>query len=319
MGIFGTLGKLGTLGILPKSGKPIKEQRLWGKQWAYKWLQLLPVLCVLVFLFAGALFIALLQSLGFAPWLGINEFPDMRYFKALLTDHAFWHALALTLYYACVATIIALLLGVALAMALIKIFPGKALYKYIYKLPLMIPYSVGIALAIIMLGNGGILSRFAEFFGLISDPSEFPLILKTHYGWGIIAVYVWKQTPFVTLTIYAVLLGIGRQTQEAAAVLGASQWQIFIHVTLPQIAPGIMSSTLIIFAFNIGAFEAPFLLGGGFPDTLPVMAWRYFNDADYTLQLRGMAVIVCLTVICAIVLYSYIALYRHYERRIGRL
>lgn len=289
-----------------------RKERIW------MWVQLTPVLAVLTILFGGALVLAVLQSLGFAPWFGVNTFPDFSYFGALWSDWSFWQSLWLTLYYAIVATGIALVMGILLALAMVRVFPGKTLYKYLYKLPLMIPYTVGIALAVIMLGNGGMVSRIFAFFGLIGDPSEFPQILKTHYGWGIIAVYVWKQTPFVTLTIYAVLLGVGRETEEAAAILGANKRQIFFQVTLPQILPGIVSSTLIIFAFNIGAFEAPFILGGGFPDTLPVVAWRYFNDADYTLQLQGMATVVSIALIASTILYSYLAFYRRYERRIGR-
>ena len=282
------------------------------------WVQLLPVMAVLTVLFGGALILGVMQSLGFAPWFGVNTFPDLAYFSALWGDKFFWQSLWITLYYAIAATIISLIFGIVLALALVRSFPSKTLYKYLYKLPLMIPYTVGIALAVIMLGNGGMISRLMAFAGLIDDPSQFPQILKTHMGWGVIAVYVWKQTPFVALTIYAVLLGVGRETEEAAAILGANKWQIFFQVTLPQILPGIISSTLIIFAFNIGAFEAPFILGGGFPDTLPVVAWRYFNDADYTLQLQGMATVVSIALIAGIILYTYLALYRRYERRIGR-
>lgn len=282
------------------------------------WIQLMPVLVVLSVLFGGALVLGVMQSLGFAPWFGVNTFPDFQYFGALWGDWFFWQSLGLTLYYALVSTFISLVMGVLLALALVRFFPGKTFYKYLYKLPLMIPYTVGIALAVIMLGNGGMISRLMAFVGLIDDPSQFPQILKTHYGWGIIAVYVWKQTPFVALTVYAVLLGVGRETEEAAAILGANKWQIFFQVTLPQILPGIVSSTLIIFAFNIGAFEAPFILGGGFPDTLPVVAWRYFNDADYTLQLQGMATVVSIALIAGVILYSYLSFYRRYERRIGR-
>lgn len=289
-----------------------RKERIW------MWVQLMPVIAVLTVLFGGALVLAVMQSLGFAPWFGVNTFPDFSYFGALWGSWSFWQSLGLTLYYAIVSTFIALVLGIMLALAMVRLFPGKSLYKYLYKLPLMIPYTVGIALAVIMLGNGGMLSRIFAFVGLIGDPSEFPQILKTHYGWGIIAVYVWKQTPFVTLTIYAVLLGVGRETEEAAAILGANKRQIFFQVTLPQILPGIVSSTLIIFAFNIGAFEAPFILGGGFPDTLPVVAWRYFNDADYTLQLQGMAVVVSIALIASAILYSYLFFYRRYERQIGR-
>ncbi len=282
-------------------------------------LPLLPVLSVLGLLFCGALVLAVLQSLGFAPWFGVNSFPDPSYFSALWGSRAFWQSLGLTLWYAGASTLIALVMGTALAVSLLKTFPGRTLFGYLYKLPLMIPYTVGIALAVIMLGNGGVLSRLAAAGGLIDDPGQFPQILKTHYGWGIIAVYVWKQTPFVALGVYAVLLGIGRDTAEAAAVLGANRRQIFFRITLPQILPGILSTTLICFAFNVGAFEAPFILGGGYPDTLPVVAWRYFNDADYTLQLQGMATVVSIGLVSGVILFAYLWTYRRLERRMGRV
>lgn len=281
-------------------------------------LQMAPIVAVLVVLFGGALVLAVLQSLGFAPWFGVNTFPDLSYFGALWGSASFWKSLGLTLYYATLSTLIALVLAVLLSLALIKTFPTKRFYKYLYKLPLMIPYTVGIALAVLMLSNGGVLSRLAAFAGLIDDPGQFPQILKTHYGWGIIAVYVWKQLPFIALSVYAVLLGIGRETEEAAAILGANRRTIFFRITLPQILPGIVSSTLICFAFNVGAFEAPFILGGGFPDTLPVVAWRYFNDADYTLQLQGMATVVSIGLVSGVILFAYLATYRRFERRMGR-
>lgn len=295
-----------------RAGSRDRREKLWLI------LQMAPILSVLVVLFGGALVLAVLQSLGFAPWFGVNTFPDLSYFGALWTSASFWKSLGLTLYYATASTLIALVLAVLLSLALIKTFPAKRFYKYFYKLPLMIPYTVGIALAVLMLSNGGVLSRFAAFAEIIDDPSQFPQILKTHYGWGIIAVYVWKQLPFIALSVYAVLLGIGRETEEAAAILGANRSTIFFRITLPQIMPGIVSSTLICFAFNVGAFEAPFILGGGFPDTLPVVAWRYFNDADYTLQLQGMATVVSIGLVSGVILFAYLATYRRFERRMGR-
>ena len=280
---------------------------------------LAPVILVLGPLFGGACLLAIAQSLGFAPWFGINTFPDLRHFAALWGGSMFWSALGLTLYYGTVSTAIALGLGLLLSLSLIKAFPGRALYKLVYKLPLMIPYTVGIALAVIMMGNGGIVSRLAATLGLIADPAQFPRLLRTHAGWGIIAVYVWKQTPFITLSIYAVLLGNGQEKEEAAAVLGASRRQIFFGVTLPQIMPGIVSATLICFSFNVGAFEAPFILGGGFPDTLPAMAWRYFNDANYDLQAQGMATIVSIGGVAGMILFAYLTAYRRLERRYGRV
>ena len=148
--------------------------------------ELAPIVIVLFVLFGGALVLAVLQSLGFAPWYGINTFPDFRYFAELWGSSAFWVSLGLTLYYGFVSTIIALVMAIALSLALIKPFRGKTFYKYLYKLPLMIPYTVGIALAVIMLGNGGVLSRMLAFRWLyrqsrpVSANPEDPLWLG-HY------------------------------------------------------------------------------------------------------------------------------------------
>ncbi|MVS97420.1 ABC transporter permease [Devosia marina] len=282
-------------------------------------LGLLPLGVVMIVLFGGALALALLQSLGFAPWLGINSFPDVSYFIALWGGASFWWSLWFTLYYSLAATVIALVLAILLALGLTRAFPGRAVFGSLYKLPLVVPYAVGIALAVIMMGNGGVLSRLAFALGWIDDPAQFPLLLTTNAGWGVIAVYVWKQLPFMALAIHAVLISAGREQAEAAAVLGANRRQIFREITWPQIVPGIVSSTLICFAFNMGAFEAPFILGGGFPDTLPVMAWRYFNDADYTLQLQGMAVVVSIGLVAGMMIAVYLATYRRYERSLGRV
>lgn len=281
-------------------------------------LQLSPVFLVLLVLFGGSVVYAIMQSLGYAPIYGVNEFPTIRYYKLLWTSDSFWFSMGITFYYALASTLIGLVCSIILATLMLKHFKEKAWVKYVYKLPLMIPYIVGIALVIIVFGNGGIAARLTYALGFIESPSEFPAILYSHYGWGIIMVYVWKQIPFMTLAIYAVLLGIGRETEEAATLLGASKLKVFWHVTLPQILPGIVSSTLICFSFNFGSFEAPFILGGGFPDTLPVTAWRYFNDADYTLRLQGMATVITIAFLSGLVLYTYVAMYRRFERKIGR-
>jgi len=282
-------------------------------------LALAPVTLVLGLLFCGALGLAIGQSLGFAPWYGINTFPDFSHFARLWSAPAFWAGLGLTLYYGVVSTLMALVLGVGLALALRKSFAGRRLFDHVYKLPLMIPYGVAIALAVLLLGNGGIASRLLAWVGVISDPAQFPRLINTHAGWGIMAVYVWKQTPFITLAVAAVLAGMGRQTQEAAAVLGAGRVRIFWEITLPQILPGLVSAALICLAFNLGAFEAPFILGGGYPDTLPVMAWRAFNDADYGRQLEGTAIALSIALVAGALLLLSLMAYRALERRHGRV
>lgn len=279
---------------------------------------LAPVALVLGGLFGGALVLALGQSLGHAPWFGVRTFPDASAYRDLWSDPAFWRSLGLTLWYSGLATAISVVLGTGIALALVRAFPGRRVFGFVYRAPLVVPYAVGIALAVAVLGPGGIASRLAAAAGLIDAPGDFPRILHTHWGWGIVAVYVWKQTPFVAVAVHAVLLGLGRDGAEAARLLGASPAQAFRLVTLPQILPGIVSASLIVFAFNMGAFEAPLILGGGYPETLPVLAWRLFGDADYRLQVRGMAVVVSIAVVSAALLLATLALWRRGERRLGR-
>ena len=281
-------------------------------------LMLAPVVLTLTVLFVGALIVALLQSFGYAPLYGINEFPTGKYYASLFRQSGFWASVGLTFYYAIVPTVVGTVLSIYLALALRRRFRGKGFVQFVYKLPLMIPYLVGVAVTIVLFGNGGILARGLYAMGIIESTRDFPRLIYSHGGWGIMFVYIWKQVPFTTLIVYSVLMGLGRESEEASATLGAGKWQTFWHVTLPQIMPGIVSATIIVFAFNFGSFEIPFILGGGFPNTLPVEAWRAFEDADYSRRLRAMAIVMFIGLMSGAVLFLYLWTYRRFERLRGR-
>jgi len=261
------------------------------------WLALLPAIGLIVILLGGSAITVLVQSLGYAPDYGIDEFPTLKYYARLINNPGFIYSLWLTFYYAVIATAIATIIGIALAITLRKNFKFKPVAQHLYKYPLMVPYLVGIALVVLMFSQSGIVARFALLMGLIDTPADFPALLFTHQGWGVIMVYVWKQMPFMTLSIYTLLIHRDPELDDAAQLLGANSWQRFIRVTLPPLIPGILSAALICFAFNFGAFEVPFILGGGFPETLPVQSWRLFNDPDYHHRLEGMAIIMLMFII----------------------
>ena len=282
-------------------------------------LMLLPVSAVFALLFVGALLTALLQSFGHAPIYGIEQFLTLTYYRDLFALPGFWRSVLLTFYYAITPTVIGTAMSIPLALALRKRFRAARLFRYIYKLPLMIPYLVGVALTIVFFSNGGIVARLLHALGIIEATGDFPRLLNTQGGWGIMVVYLWKQIPFTTLIVHSVLLGIGPESEEAAATLGATPWRAFWYVTMPQIMPGVVTATIIVFAFNFGSFEVPFILGGGFPNTLPVEAWRAFDDADYSRRLRAMAIVMFISAISGALMYLYLSLYRRFERRRGRV
>ena len=275
-------------------------------------LMLAPVLFVLIFLYLGALLAALAQSLGHAPIYGVTDFPTGRYYRALWGSSTFWQSAGLTLYYALAPTLIGTFLSIALALALRRKFAGRRVMSVLTRLPLVVPYLVGVALTALLWSNGGLVARVLYAFGAIESTRDFPRLFYTGSGVGIMLVYLWKQVPFQTLILTSVLAGLNPDIEAAARVAGASPRQTFWHVTLPRLMPGVLAATLIVFAFNFGSFEVPFLLGGS-PNTLPVLAWRAFDDVDVSERLSGTAIIVVVSVVSSLLLTLYLALYRRFN------
>ena len=272
-------------------------------------LMLAPVLVVLVVLYLGALLAALAQSLGYAPIYGVSEFPTGRYYWELFLSSGFWRSAGLTLYYALVPTIVGTALSILLALSLRRRFAGYRALSFLYKLPLVVPYLVGVALTVLLWSNGGLVARSLYALGFIETTRDFPRLLYAQSGIGIMLVYLWKQIPFQTLILVSVLAGLNPDIEAAARVSGASPRQTFWHITLPRLMPGVVAATLIVFAFNFGSFEVPFLLGGG-PNTLPVMAWRAFDDVDVSRRLFGTAIIVVVSGVSSLLITLYLVLYR---------
>jgi len=282
-------------------------------------LGLVPATVVMLVFFVGALLICVVQSLGYAPQYGLNQFPTLQYYQHFLQDDGFWSSLGLTFYYAVVPTIIGALLSLFLSVAFAKAFKGRGFALFVYKIPLAVPYLVGVSIVILLFANGGLFARLFYACGIISSPADFPRLLQNAEGWGIMIVYLWKQVPFMTMMLYSNLVVLGRQEEESALLLGATDFQIFFHVTLPRLIPALVGSTLIIFAFNFGSFEVPFILGAGYPNTLTVEAWRLFDDADYARRPEAMAIVLFVTLISSLSILTYLVLYRRFERKRGRV
>ncbi len=239
---------------------------------------LLPAVMVLLVIFVGAFVLAILQSLGYAPQYGIQEFLTFDYYLKLGSDSGFWISVWLTFYYAIVPTFVGAGISLALALILVKRFKAKVIAEFLYKIPMVVPYLVGVSLVILLFANGGLFARIFHAFGIVSSPAEFPRLLQTSNGIGIMMVYLWKQIPFMTLVLYSNLMVIGREDEESARLLGASAKQVFFHITLPKLIPAMITAMAIVFAFNFGSFEVPYILGAGYPNTLPVQAWQLFDS-----------------------------------------
>lgn len=242
------------------------------------YLLLTPVLIFILGIFVVGLLMGLLQSLGYFKAVGLEEI-SLRYYRELLKSPDFLESFKFSLYTSLTSSVISVVLGVLLALSLLRL-GGSGLGEKLYRLPIIVPHIVAVLLVQNILTQNGILARILYNLGLIDRWESFPSLLYEKNGIGIIVAYMWKEIPFIAMTSYSILKNINDRLGEVALNLGAKKRQVFFHVTLPLIAPTILSSFIIIFAFSFGAYELPFLLGPTYPKALPVKAYVEYNNPD---------------------------------------
>jgi putative spermidine/putrescine transport system permease protein len=262
-----------------------------------------PALLVVVVLFGGGLVLGLIQSLAHWPTAGLDTL-TFEHFSNVLSDLDFLHSLMLTFYVSGTSTAIAAALSIILALVLVSLSEKYRLVHFIFQIPLTVPHLVIAVAVVFMLSPTGLFSRLALKIGLIDSSAAFPLLINDRWGVGIIVAYVWKEIPFITLMILAVLRHTGVELLEVGQTLKAGPWQRFRYITLPTISPSLGAACLIVFAYTFGAFEIPFLLGKTYPMMLPVWAYKNYSDVDLLARPEGIAtgIIIAGVIIVAIVL-----------------
>ena len=276
-------------------------------------LLLTPALTVIGVLFFGGLGLSLLRSFNYMPIIGMND-PNLDAYRSVLASPQVYRSLALTLYIAATSTLIASVLAVATALLLRRSFRGRAIASFLVHLNLTIPHLVGAIGILYLFSQSGSFARMAYGLGLITKPADFPAIVFDPYAIGIIATYVWKELPFITVITLANMQTLGNDHESVARTLGASRWQAFRHVLLPQIMPGLLSASAIVFAFTFGAYEIPALLGASAPQTLPLMAYRGFTDVNLASHPQAMALAMLIAGVSAIMIALYTRALRNKRR-----
>jgi iron(III) transport system permease protein len=166
------------------------------------------------------------------------------------------------------ATFFSLVIGIPFAFFLSRFrVPGKDLIKTLGTLPLILPTFIGAEAWLILLGRNGLFARLLQPLGV-----EIPSI----YGWkGIVLVYTLQFFPFVFLMVSSAINSIDASLEEAATNLGSGRVRVFFTVTLPVIAPSILSGALVVFYLCIENFGVPVLIGEDFR-VLSVQAYNEF-------------------------------------------
>ena len=273
-------------------------------------LLLAPALAVVGVLFGGGLAQAVVQSLGYRPFLPPQPL-SLDAYRELVDDPAVRAALGFTARIGLLSTALAVVLGVAAALVVRRMRSGR-LGAALLQVTLPVPHVVAALAMILLLGQTGALSRVGAAAGLVDAPAAFPALTQDAFGWGIIASFVWKEAPFVAVIALAALRDGGgggvADREDAARVLGASAAQRLRHVVLPALAPAVGAAGVLVFAFTVGSYEVPFLLGRPFPTTLPVVSYQLFRDPDLASRPLAMAVAVLTAALVGACVLAYLAL-----------
>ncbi len=218
----------------------------------------------------------------------------IRVYLAAISDPFVIKALSLTLMATVIAVALNTLFGLASAWLLTKYdFHGKALIGALIDLPFAIsPIVAGLF--------------FVVLFGRMSP--LFPLLREAHVQVlfavpAVVLATVFVTFPFITRELVPVMESQGRSEEEAAATLGASGWQTFWHVTLPNIRWALLYGVILAAARAMGEFGAVSVVSGhirGRTNTLPLHIEILYNEYNFTAAF----VVASLLVVMAVVLLA---------------
>lgn len=192
-----------------------------------------------------------------------------------LTDPDALSAVRLTLLTAFIAVPLNLVFGVAAAWAIAKFeFRGKQLLITFIDLPFSVsPVIVGLVYVLVFGING--------WFGEWLVANDLKIIFAVP---GIVLATIFVTFPFVARELIPLMQAQGKEEEEAAVVLGASGWQTFWHVTLPNIKWGLLYGVILCNARAMGEFGAVSVVSGhirGQTNTMPLHVEILYNEYNF--------------------------------------
>jgi len=250
-----------------------------------------------------------LPATGFysAHGTGVYNRLEMSMIGAILGFHPLW----LTLKVAALATLSALIIGVALAFLLAKgRFRGREWLDAFLTLPLVLPPTVIGYYLIVLVGKNGWIGRWLyKAFGIT--------LMFTWQGAALAAAIV--CFPLVLKSARTAFESVDQNLEKAARTLGLSGAGVFFRVSLPLAWRGILAGTMLAFARAMGEFGATLMIAGNLPGRTQTLSLAVYDAVQAgNDSLATMLVIVTSTVCILVIVSSAKVLKTNYLREIDR-
>ncbi|MEC9489846.1 MAG: sugar ABC transporter permease [Halanaerobiales bacterium] len=211
-----------------------------------------------------------------------NTFVGLKHFTDVLTDTDFWRSFKTSLIFTSTTVVGTTLLGLGTALLLNRDFPGRSVIRGV----ILLPYVTPVISAVF-----GWKYLFDPVFGMANYfLVDILHLLPQHINWiespayaiyAVIIFNIWKNFPFAFLMILAELQSISANLYEAAEVDGASIWQQFRYITLPELKFVIGALVILRTIWNFYKFSEVYLLSSSV-EVLPVYIYeKAFASYDF--------------------------------------
>ncbi|AUX80313.1 MULTISPECIES: sulfate ABC transporter permease subunit CysW [Sinorhizobium] len=212
-------------------------------------------------------------------------------FATALRDPETFSAIRLTLIVAAISVPLNLVFGVAAAWAIAKFeFKGKAFLTTLIDLPFSVSPVISGLVFVLLFGANSALGPFLQKHGIQILFAVPGLVLAT----------VFVTFPFVARELIPLMQEQGTSDEEAALSLGATGWQTFWHVTLPNIKWGLLYGVLLCNARAMGEFGAVSVVSGhirGQTNTMPLQVEILYNEYNFVAAFAVAAVLALLALV----------------------
>jgi spermidine/putrescine transport system permease protein len=205
---------------------------------------------------------------------GVGGFPPQHFtldwYRQLFADGPIWDSVLNSLKVAAASVALSLTLGLLAALSLDRAtFPGKALFRRIVLLPLILPGIItGLSLLMSVVFAKAELTRLTVYLG---HGTAIPKVLDL----SLFTVFLGHGTALISVAateLFAGLQKLDRAQEEASLDLGATPWQTFWRITLPNLKLSLIAAGLLIFTLSMDEIAVTFFLFGR-DNTLPLEIW----------------------------------------------
>lgn len=242
---------------------------------------------------------------------GVGAGFTLKSYAHVLGDSYYYEIFFRTGWIAALVTLICVLVGAPEAYILSRMGkPWRSIFLLVILAPLLVSVVVRAFGWSLLLGPSGIVNQIFGAMGI-------GVVKMLYTPTAVVVALVHVMLPFMVIPVWTSLQKLDPMVENAALSLNASQWTVMRRIVLPQITPGLLSGSLIVFGLSASAFAIPGLLGGRRLKMVATLIYdEYLHELNWPL---GAAIALALLVVNLVVMLSYNAVLEGgYAKRMGR-